>query len=98
MIYWYFCNLQKYSHHSEKKTMETRIIKKIFNKNEERCRDVKTPKACEQGREANIGPKIKQTTSIKPYISTALCILLYSSVSTYVGFPTYDLVRMLFGF
>ena len=34
------------------------------------------------GRLANIGPKIKQTTS---YISTALCILLYSGVSTYVG-------------
>ena len=26
--------------------------------------DVKTQKACEQGWEANIGPKIKQTTSI----------------------------------
>ena len=54
----------KCSHHSEKKTMETRIIKNIFNKNERRCRDVKTQKACEQGWEANIGPKIKQTTSI----------------------------------
>ena len=54
----------KYSHHSEKKIMETRIIKNIFNKNERRCRDVKTQKACEQGWEANIGPKIKQTTSI----------------------------------
>ena len=42
----------------------TRIIKNIFNKNERRCRDVKTQKACEQGWEANIGPKIKQTTSI----------------------------------
>ena len=60
--------------------METRIIKNIFNKNE-RCRDVKTQKACKQGWEANIGPKI---TSILPYISTALCILFYSSVSTYV--------------
>ena len=55
---------KKYSHHSEKKTMETRIIKNIFNKHERRCRDVKTQKACEQGWEANIGPKIKQTTSI----------------------------------
>ena len=27
-------------------------------------RDVKTPKVCEQGQEANKGPKIKQTTSI----------------------------------
>ena len=42
----------------------TRIIKNIFNKNERRCRDVKTQKACKQGWEANIGPKIKQTTSI----------------------------------
>ena len=63
-LHQYFCNLQKYSHHSEKKTMETRIIKNFFNKNERRCRDVKTQKACEQGWEANIGPKIKQTTSI----------------------------------
>ena len=55
---------KKYSHHSEKKLLETRIIKNIFNKNERRGRDVKTQKACEQGWEANIGPKIKQTTSI----------------------------------
>ena len=41
----------------------TRIIKNIFNKNE-RCRDVKTQKASKQGWEANLGPKIKQTTSI----------------------------------
>ena len=27
----------------------TRIIKNISNKNERRCRDVKTQKACEQG-------------------------------------------------
>ena len=54
-----YSNLKKkYSHHSEKKTMETRIIKNIFNKNERRCRDVKTQKACKQGWEANIGPKI----------------------------------------
>ena len=38
--------------------------KNIFNKNERRCRDVKTKKACEQGWEVNVGPKIKQTTSI----------------------------------
>ena len=43
---------KKYSHHSEKK------------KSERRCRDVKTQKACKQGWEPNIGPKIKQTTSI----------------------------------
>ena len=44
--------------------MYTRIIKNIFNKNERRCRDVKTQKASKQGWEANLGPKIKQTTSI----------------------------------
>ena len=38
--------------------------KNIFNKNGERCRDVKTQKACEQVWEVNVGPKIKQTTSI----------------------------------
>ena len=37
----------------------TRIIKNVFNKNERRCRDVKTQKACKQGWEANIGPKIR---------------------------------------
>ena len=50
-----------------------RIIKNIFNKNG-RCRNVKTQKVCEQGREVNIGPKIKQTTSIQPYISTYTAI------------------------
>ena len=43
--------------------MKTRIIKNIFNKSE-KCRDVKTQKAGKQVWEANIGPKIKQTTSI----------------------------------
>ena len=43
--------------------MLTRIIKNIFNKSK-RCRDVKTQKAGKQGWKANIGPKIKQTTSI----------------------------------
>ena len=38
--------------------------KKTFSIKNERCREVKTQKACEQGWEANIGPKIKQTTSI----------------------------------
>ena len=64
--------------------METRIIKTIFNKNGRRCRDIKTQKVCKQGQEVNVGPKIKQTTSIYLYISTALCILLYSGVSTYM--------------
>ena len=63
-LHQYFCNLQKKFTPFRKKTMETRIIKNIFNKNERRCRDIKTQKACEQGWEANIGPKIKQTTSI----------------------------------
>ena len=38
-------------------------MKNIFNNNE-RCRDVKTQKACKQGWETKIGRKIKQTTSI----------------------------------
>ena len=44
----YFCNLQKIFTLG-KKTMETRTIKNISNKNERRCRDVKTQKVCEQG-------------------------------------------------
>ena len=28
------------------------------------CRDVKTQNLCEQGREINVGPKIKQTSYI----------------------------------
>ena len=50
MIYYnlhqYFCNQQKIFTPFREKTMETRIIKNIFNKNETRCRDVKTQKAC----------------------------------------------------
>ena len=58
-------------------------LKNIFKKNERRCRDIKTQTLCENGREVNVGAKIKQTIS---YISTALCTLLYSiSSSTYVG-------------
>ena len=64
MIYNLHQYFPKNIHIIQKKTMETRIIKNIFNKNERRCRDVKTQKGCEQGLEADIGPKIKQTTSI----------------------------------
>ena len=39
-----------------------------------RCNDVKTQKACKQGWEAIRGPNV----------STALCILPYSNVSTYM--------------
>ena len=60
-------------------------LKNIFNKNGRKQWDVKAQKVCKQGREVNVGPKIKQTTSIITYISTALCILFYSNVSTYVG-------------
>ena len=46
----------------------TRIIKNIFNKNERRCihRDIKSQKACKQGWEANIGPKIKKPLPHNP--------------------------------
>ena len=40
---------KKYSHHSGKKNNGNKNNKNISNKNERRCRDVKTPKACEQG-------------------------------------------------
>ena len=72
-----FTQLRKIKHNRNKNNK-----KNIFNKHKRRCRDVKTQKACNQGWGANIGPKIKQTTS---YISTAFCILFYSSESTYVG-------------
>ena len=56
--------------------MKTRIIKNIFNKSERRCRDVKTQKACKQGWEANIGPKIKQTTSSFTFIENVFLLFL----------------------
>ena len=37
-LHQYFCNLQKIFTPFRKKTMETRIIKNISNKNERRCR------------------------------------------------------------
>ena len=60
-LHQYFCNLQKIFTPFRKKNNGNKNNK---NKNERRCRDVKTQKACKQGWEANIGPKIKQTTSI----------------------------------
>ena len=63
-LHQYFCNLQKIFTPFKKKNSGNKNNKNIFNKNERRCRDVKSQKACEQGWEANIGPKIKQTTSI----------------------------------
>ena len=64
----------------QKKNNGNKNNKKHFhNKNERRCSDVKTQKACEQGWVANIGRKIKHITLHK-YSS-----LLYSCVSTYVG-------------
>ena len=51
----------------KKKSNRNKNNKNIFNENGERCRDVKTQKACKQGWEVNVRPKIKQTTSILPY-------------------------------
>ena len=51
--------------------MALRAITRIMAR---RCNDVKTQKACKQGWEAIRGPNI----------STALCILPYSNVSTYM--------------
>ena len=45
-------------HKNSLNLIATRIIKNIFNKNERKCRDLKTQKACKQGWEANIGHKI----------------------------------------
>ena len=56
-------NLPQIIYHSEKNN-GNKNNKNIFNKNEGRCRDVKTQKASEQGWEVNVGPQIKQTTSI----------------------------------
>ena len=42
-LHQYFCNLQKYSDHSGK-TMETRITKNIFNKNEKKNVGMSKPK------------------------------------------------------
>ena len=50
----YFCNLQKIFTPFKKKTMETRIIKNIFNKMKEDVGMSKPKKACKQGWEANI--------------------------------------------
>ena len=50
------------------------LKKYIFNKNKRRCRDARPQKACEQGWESNIGPKIEQIPSMEPNISTALSI------------------------
>ena len=54
----YFCNLQKNIHTIQKKNIGNKNSKTTFSIK------TKTQKACEQGWEANIGPKIKQTTSI----------------------------------
>ena len=55
--------IYKNIHTIQRKKQWKQELKSIFNKNE-RCRDVKTQKACEQGWQVNIGIKIKQTTSI----------------------------------
>ena len=49
----------------------------IFNKNERRCRDVKIQKACKQGWEANIGPKITSYISTYTVIELYLCRVIW---------------------
>ena len=60
------------------KLIYKRITKNIFNKNEKRCRDVKTQKPCKQDWEANIGPKITSSTYVGLY---------GSDFGSYVSFP-----------
>ena len=63
IIYTSISAIYKNVHTIEKKTMETKIIQNIFNKNG-RCKDVKTQKVCEQVRKVNVEPKIKETSFI----------------------------------
>ena len=63
-LHQYFFNVQnKFTPFRKKNNGNKNNKKNIFNKNG-RCRDIKTQIECEQGREVNVGPKIKQTTSI----------------------------------
>ena len=71
----------------------------IINKVKEKKVNVQTSKPKQCGKKVgmvlvNIGLKIKQNNSTQPYITTALCLLLYSGVGTYVyesGLSTYIL-------
>ena len=83
----YFCIYKKYSHHTpEEKTMETRIIKNNFNKNERRCRDVKTQEARKQGWEANIYRTQNKTNHFHITLRKYLTAIKQNTKScTYVG-------------
>ena len=50
-LHQYFCNLKYIP--PFRKTMETRTINNIFNKNEKRYSDVKIQKVCGQDRDSN---------------------------------------------
>ena len=63
-LHQYFCNLHHKLSTIQKKQRKQENKKNIFNKNERRCRDVKTQNVREQGREVNVEPKFKQTNSI----------------------------------
>ena len=52
---------------------------------------MKTQKACEQGRKANIGPQNKQTTSILPYI------ISYTTIKQNKSFTYVELGLFSFG-
>ena len=60
----YSCNLQNiftnYAPFKKKKNNGNKNNKTLVKRKE----DVGTPKFCKQGGEANIGPEIKQTTSV----------------------------------
>ena len=81
MIYSISAIYKKYSHYSEKKNNGNKNNKKnIFNKNERRCRDVKTQKACKQDWEVQL---------FVFYSSVSTFVAFYTSdFVSYVSFPT----------
>ena len=80
--------IYKNIHTIQEKTMVTRIIKNMFNKNERRCSDVKTP---------NIQPSISTYTAIKRNTKSCTYVGLYwKEFGSYVSFPT--LFACFFGF
>ena len=77
-LHQYFCNVQKIFTPFRKNTMETRMIKNVF-------KDLGTSKPKKHANKVGrltYDPKLNKPLPYKP---TALCILLYSGVSTYVG-------------
>ena len=73
-LHQFFCNLQTMFTPFRKKTVETKVIKNIFNKNERRFRDVKTENHANNVGRLTYDPKLNKPLPVQFFVFSFITV------------------------